>query len=151
MTNHGMSNNYFEQGSHRVPLVRLAYENKDWPIVVREAQEAVELMLKGVLRAIFVEALDTHDVDEALQSNRDRFPSWFARHVDRLAVISAEMAADRGLSFYGDEQRHIPPQQLFFEPEAAAALARLEFVQEQCGRLLEELRAAVAAAEEKRQ
>jgi HEPN domain-containing protein len=148
MTNHGMSNNYFEQGSHRVPLVRLAYENKDWPIVVREAQEAVELMLKGVLRAIFVETLDTHNVAEALQSNRSRFPPWFARHIDRLSVISAEMAADRGPSFYGDEQRDIPPQQLFFEPEAAAALAQLEFVQEQCGRLIEELRTAAKAAEE---
>ncbi len=41
--------------------------------VVREAQELVELALKGMLRAVGIDPPKVHEVGGALLSNRDRF------------------------------------------------------------------------------
>jgi len=143
-----MSNNYFEQGEQRIPLVELAFNNENWPIVAHEAQEAVELLLKGALRAVGIEPAATHDVGTSLELRRDLFPPWLARHIPCLSVISQQLAEDRGPSFYGDERRNILAEELYFEPEATEALERLRFVHQQCARLIEEFRACLAAREE---
>jgi hypothetical protein len=56
--------------------------------------------------------------------------------VDRLAVISEEMAGDRGLAFYGDENEEKGPQELFDETDAKRAMENMEFVALVCGKLL---------------
>ena len=45
-----MGRRYIEEAAGRVDLVRLAAQRKLWATVVREAQEAVEMFLKGALR-----------------------------------------------------------------------------------------------------
>lgn len=44
---------------------------------MREAQECVELFLKGALRLVAVEPARTHDVAEVLRREVNRFPEWF--------------------------------------------------------------------------
>ena len=78
--------------------------------VVRKAQEAVELLLKGALRLAAVEPARTHDVTDLLRRESGRFPSWFGEPVNHLAAISTEMAGDRGIAFYGDERHELGPQ-----------------------------------------
>ena len=70
--------------------------------VVREAQEIVELALKGVLRQVGVEPPRWHDVGSILREHRDRLPAAAAAEVDDLAAVSARLRKDRELSFYGD-------------------------------------------------
>lgn len=82
-----------------------------WTATVREAQECVELFLKGALRLVAVEPARTHDVAEMLRREVNRFPEWFRAAVDRLATISTEMAGDRGLAFYGDVRQELGPQE----------------------------------------
>jgi HEPN domain-containing protein len=139
MTNPRMSRFYIEEARGRTELVRLALERRLWATVVREAQECVELFLKGALRCVAVEPARTHDVAEILRRENNRFPGWFRPHVERLAAISAEMAADRGLAFYGDERQEVGPQELFDESDARRCIAEMELVEGLCTRLVDEL------------
>jgi HEPN domain-containing protein len=129
---------YVDEARGRVALVRLALERGLWAATVREAQECVELFLKGALRLVAVEPSRTHDVAEVLRREVDRFPPWFASSVDQLATISTEMAGDRGIAFYGDEREELGPQELFDEKDAQRAARNLEFVAKLCQRLLAE-------------
>ena len=139
MTTDSMGRRYIEEAQGRVELVRLAAERRLWATVVREAQEAVELFLKGSLRLVSIEPARTHDVAELLRRAAPRFPGWFQSQIDHLALISTELAGDRGPAYYGDERQGIGPQDLFDEGDAGRALEQLEYVAGQCIRLLAEL------------
>lgn len=137
MTSSHMGRRYIEEARGRIELVRLASERGLWATVVREAQESVELPLKGALRLVAIEPARTHDVGEVLRREAERFPVWFRVEVDHLASISAELAGDRGIAFYGDERQGIGPQDLFNQDDAARALGHLEYVAGLCVRLIE--------------
>jgi HEPN domain-containing protein len=129
---------YVEEARNRKDLVRLALEKRRWATVVREAQECVELYLKGALRLVALEPTRQHDVAELLRREARRLPAWFREQADRLATISTEMAGDRGIAFYGDERQELAPQELFEERDARRAAGNLDFVAELCERLLAE-------------
>ena len=130
---------YVEEARGRVTLVRVALEKGLWAATVREAQQCVELFLKGALRLVAVEPARTHDVAEVLRRERNRFPEWFRSAIDRLAAVSTEMAGDRGPAFYGDERQELGPQELFDEADARRAVQDMEVVAQLCERLLSEL------------
>ena len=138
MTSSRMGRQYIEEARGRMALVHLALERGMWAATVREAQECVELFLKGALRLVAVEPARTHDVAAALRSEALRFPEWFRPSIDALATISTTLAGDRGMAFYGDEQRELGPQELFDEEAARRAVDHAEFVAGLCGRLLSE-------------
>lgn len=139
MTTSRMGRRYIEEARGRMELVRLARERGLWATVVREAQECVELFLKGALRLAATEPAKTHDVAELLRRQASRFPDWFRAEIDHLAAISTEMAGDRGIAFYGDERQDIGPQDLFDEKDAARATDNLEYVARHCLRLLDSM------------
>ncbi len=136
MTTSEMGRRYIEEAKGRVALVRLAHERGLWATVVREAQEAVELFLKGALRLVAVEPARTHDVADLLRAEVQRFPEWFRSEVPTLASISTEMAGDRGVAFYGDERQGIGPQELFDAANADRAIRNLDYVSGLCDRLI---------------
>jgi HEPN domain-containing protein len=129
---------YIEEAQGRMALVDVALQKELWAAAVREAQECVELFLKGALRLVAVEPTRTHDVAELLRREADRFPEWFRAAIDPVATISTELAGDRGVAFYGDERQELGPQELFDEKDARRAVRNLEFVGDLCGRLLVE-------------
>ena len=137
MTSARMGRQYVEEARSRTELVRLALERELWSTVVREAQEAVELFLKGALRLVAVEPARTHDAAALLRREGGRFPDWFRAEVDRLATISTEMAGDRGIAFYGDERQGLGPRELFDREDAERAMRQLDHVAALCARLLE--------------
>ena len=128
MTTPVMGGRYIEEGRGRMDLVRLAFDKRLWAAVVREAQECVELFLKGSLRLVAVEPSRTHDVAEVLRTEAARFPPWFRVEIDHLASASTELAGDRGVAFYGDERLGVAPQELFDEKDARRALDLAEYV-----------------------
>ena len=136
MTSSRMGRLYIEEAASRVELVRLAAERERWATVVREAQECVELFLKGALRLVAVEPTRTHDVAEMLRREATRFPAWFRTEAEPLATVSTEMAGDRGIAFYGDERQNLAPRDLFDQSDAERAVANLEYVAALCERLL---------------
>jgi HEPN domain-containing protein len=139
MTSSRMGRQYIEEARARMALVRLALERGMWAATVREAQECVELFLKGALRLVAVEPARTHDVAAALRSEAARFPEWFQPSIDTLATISTRLAGDRGLAFYGDESRELGPQELFDEAAARSADRDLQFIGNICSQLLAEI------------
>jgi HEPN domain-containing protein len=139
MTSRRMGRLYVEEARGRLTLVRVALDKGLWAATVREAQECVELFLKGALRLVAVEPARTHDVAAVLRRERDRFPEWFRSSIDRLATISTDLAGDRGPAFYGDEREELGPQELFDEVDARRAVQDADTVAQLCERLLSEL------------
>jgi uncharacterized protein len=70
--------------------------------VVREAQELVELALKGMLRAVGVEPPKIHDVGPLLVEHSSLFVSDVRGELSRAAAISKRLRRERELAFYGD-------------------------------------------------
>jgi HEPN domain-containing protein len=134
-----MGRQYIEEARGRLALVHLAVERGMWAATVREAQECVELFLKGALRLVAVEPARTHDVAAALRAEAARFPESFRSSIDTLAAISTTLAGDRGPAFYGDEDRELGPRDLFDEADARRAVQDAELVAEACTRLLSAL------------
>jgi HEPN domain-containing protein len=107
-----------------------------WNLVIRRAQEAVELALKGALLWAGLEVPWVHDVGVFLRQNRRRFPDKFARQIPRLASLSRALGVERERSFYGDEESGLPPEMLYDELDAVEALEKATFVLEACRRLM---------------
>ena len=106
--------------------------------MVRRAQEAVELALKGALLWAGLEVPWVHDVGVFLRQNRRRFPAEFARQIPRLASLSRALAVERERSFYGDEESGLTLEMLYDELDAVEALEKATFVLEACRRLMQE-------------
>jgi HEPN domain-containing protein len=87
--------------------------------VVRESQEALELALKGLLRACGSEPPRIHDVADVLLAERDRLPAPVRSEVEGLAALSRELRRDCELAFYGAED--LTPSRFYREPDATRA------------------------------
>jgi HEPN domain-containing protein len=71
--------------------------------VVRETQELVELLLKGLLRRVGVDPPKWHDVGRIVESHQNLFNDEIRTHISRIVKVSSRLRKDRELSFYGDD------------------------------------------------
>jgi HEPN domain-containing protein len=139
MTNEGMAEKYFRQEKARMELLKTILEKQQWPIVVSEAQECLELLTRAALRYVGIEPPKWHDVGEILERNKGRFPAWFQERIDEVVRISSALRGKRELSFYGDEEDGKSPYDLFYEQDAQEAFAGVETIYNLCERLLEKI------------
>jgi len=98
-----------------------AYERKSWNMVVRRAQEVVELSLKGLLKIMGVEYPKSHDVGKIFE--RVCMEKGFRIEqtvLDELNRISSDLASKRGPAFYMEE--------IFEKQDAEKAKADAEVV-----------------------
>lgn len=100
MTNVGLARSYLEKARARLKILPVLLGEKAYSDVVREAQEIVELALKGMLREAGIEPPKWHDVGSLLDDYRDRFPQEPST-LDRLAEISTRLRKEREFAFYG--------------------------------------------------
>ncbi len=70
MTNTSLAQSYLIKATKRVRILQVLLDEEAFSDVVREAQEIVELCLKGVLRQIGVEPPHWHDVSPMLMEYR---------------------------------------------------------------------------------
>jgi hypothetical protein len=103
MRNRDLANDYVSRAAVRLAALDVLFEHGSWADVVREAQEAVELALKGLLRAHGVEPPRIHDVSEVLRAERARLPPALQPELEALAAVSRDLRRDRELAFYGAE------------------------------------------------
>lgn len=120
MTNVSLAQSYLIKCRKRLKALAALHQEEAWSDVVREAQEVVELALKGVLRAIGVDPPKFHDVGELLSEHQDKLPAETRAHVPRLAAISKALRKERELAFYGDID-FIPTEE-YEEADARKAL-----------------------------
>lgn len=102
MTNATLARSYLEKATKRLLVLELLLREVAWSDVVREAQETVELAMKGMLRHVGVEPPKWHDVGGIVLEHADRFPGESAEGLARLADISKRLRKERELAFYGD-------------------------------------------------
>jgi HEPN domain-containing protein len=97
-------------------------------IVIREAQEAVELALKALLRKTGIEPPKWHDVGPILRDQCHLLPPAIHPRLDRLIAISHQLRKERELSFYGDID-FLPPDN-YSPAQAQEAIENARFVLE---------------------
>jgi HEPN domain-containing protein len=119
MRNPDLARDYVRRASVRLRALDVLYDAGSWADVVREAQELVELALKGLLRASGVEPPRIHDVSDVLLAERALLPGPLQAHADRLADISRQLRRDRELAFYGAED--LTPSGFYTQADADRA------------------------------
>lgn len=98
-------------------------------MVVRRAQEVVELLLKGALKTLGIEYPKIHDVGRIFeQTIRNKMKTFDEEVIKRISRISSRLAEDRGPSFYGEK--------IFKREEAEEAYEDAKFVFNEVTRLL---------------
>lgn len=125
MTSVSLARSYFEKARKRLRALGTLFEDEGYSDVIREAQELVELVLKGMLRFVGVEPPKQHDVGPLLVEHRERLPADVARSAVRLAEISRRLRREREFAFYGDED-FIPTEE-YTREEAEQALRDARF------------------------
>ena len=83
------------QALERLKHAEEAVEGGNYPYVVRQSQESVELALKAALRVVGVEPPKWHDVGPVIRRERSRFPDWFQREIDSVTSISRSLRNER--------------------------------------------------------
>lgn len=135
MTNSRLAASYLAKARARLKMLDVLMESEAYSDVVREAQEIVELALKGMLREIGIEPPKFHDVGSLLLENANRFASDVQSHLARLAEISAWLRKEREFSFYGDID--FIPTERYTVGDARRAIEDANFVVEIARRSIE--------------
>jgi hypothetical protein len=119
MRNRDLANDYVSRAAIRLQALDVLFKFRSWADVVREAQEVVELALKGLLRAHGIEPPRIHDVSEVLLAERERLPEVLRSDAEALAAISRDLRRDRELAFYGAED--LTPSGFYSKQDAVRA------------------------------
>lgn len=130
MRNKGLATDYIERAGHRLAALEVLMQRQSYADVVREAQEAVELSLKGLLRMANVEVPRLHDVSDILLNSVDSLPASVRPHVSQLVRVSRNLRRDRELAFYGSED--LTPSEFYKEADAKQALDDAKWVHSIC-------------------
>jgi len=121
MTNKTLAQSYLTKCRTRLKVLDLLMDEKAFSDVIREAQEAVELALKGILRQVGVEPPKLHDVGGLLLDFADRLPAPVGAHAKALAEVSKWLRKEREFAFYG-EVDFIPTEE-YTQADAERAIA----------------------------
>ncbi|ABL78793.1 HEPN domain-containing protein [Thermofilum pendens] len=138
MNNLELARSHINQALEIVRQATEALEGGNYPYVVRQCQETVELLLKAALRIVGIEPPKWHDVGPVLRRERARFPAWFQERVDELASISRSLRKEREAAMYGDEESGLPPEELYTRMDAEKALRDAKITLELVRQLYEE-------------
>jgi HEPN domain-containing protein len=121
MTNDTLAQSYLRKSKSRLKLLPILLKDKNYSDVIREAQEIVELSIKGMLRQIGIEPPKWHDVGKLLAEKKELLPSEIENQLDRIASISRYLRKERELAFYG-ETDFIPTEE--YDPKTAKQAIR---------------------------
>lgn len=128
MTNREFAKACFEQAKSIRREIENHYKAEEWHMVVRRAQEAVELVLKGFLRQAGMEVPRIHDVGGILVQEKKRLPQNVVKSLDRIISISRRLRQERETSFYGDEEQELPPSALYTKLDAGQAKDDIDWI-----------------------
>ena len=102
MTNLSLAQSYLVKAPKRLKALAVLRDEGAHSDVVSEAQELVELALKGMLRAVGIEPPKYHDVGGLLLEHARRVSQAVGEQLPRAAEISKRLRRERELAFYGD-------------------------------------------------
>ena len=128
MTNDKLAESYLTKAEQRLNILPVLFKERDYSDVIREAQEIVELALKGLLRYVGIEPPKWHDVGGIIGENINRFPPRLQTECKKIAEISRKLGIERERSFYGDEASFVSPDELYDETDAKEAMEWAGFI-----------------------
>jgi len=99
MTNITLAQSYLEKATKRLKILPVLLAEKAYSDVIREAQEIVELALKGILRAVGVEPPKQHDVGYLLVEFKERLPAEVRAEAEHMADISKWLRKEYEFTF----------------------------------------------------
>lgn len=134
MTNVTLAQSYLEKATKRLKILPILLAEEAYSDVIREAQEIVELALKGILRAIGVEPPKQHDVGYLLLEFKRHLPEEVQAEAERMAGISKWLRKEREFAFYGDVD-FIPTEE-YTKEEAERAIRDAGLVVEMAARAI---------------
>jgi len=102
VTNQSLAQAYLVKAQKRLKALAVLRDEAAHSDVVGEAEELVELALKGALRAIGLESAKFHDVGGLLLEHKNKFALAVRERLPRAAAISKRLRRERELAFYGD-------------------------------------------------
>lgn len=129
MTSYSLAKSYLKKATDRLDILELLLNKGAYSDVVREAQEIVELALKGILRLIGIDPPKYHDVGGLILEHKELFPEEIKPNLLRLALISKRLRKERELAFYGDID-FIPTEEYTID-DAKEAMEGAHFTVEQ--------------------
>jgi HEPN domain-containing protein len=84
--------------------MKRAFEEKRWNIVIRRAQEVVELSLKGILKIGCVDYPKVHDVAPLfVKFVKEKKLKFDEKILEKIQNISQKLAKERAPAFYGEK------------------------------------------------
>lgn len=119
MFNSELAKDYIIRCKSRLKAIQCLLDERNWPDVVRESQEVVELVLKALLRQYGIDFPRIHDVSSVLENEKHRLPLTIADDLLGLGKISKSLRRDRELAFYGGED--LTPLSFYSENDAKSA------------------------------
>lgn len=134
MHNESLATDYLRRARARLRAVEVLMQEQSWADVVRESQEAAEMLLKALLRFARIEVPRVHDVSPVLDANRERIPPEAQGEVDELIRISKELRRDRELAFCGSED--LTPSEFYSRGDAESAFSDARRVREVVARAM---------------
>jgi hypothetical protein len=97
-----LAESYLEKATKRLRVLDVLIEEEAFSDVVREAQELVELALKGMLRYVGIDPPKWHDVGPILTEHQMLLSEEVRASVPQLTGISKRLRREREFAFYGD-------------------------------------------------
>lgn len=94
---------YLKRAETRIKALEFFKKEGDFADVIRESQEAVELLLKGLIMAYGLEVPKVHDVSKIIEKNIELFPGIIHDNLEMIKDISRALRKERELAFYGME------------------------------------------------
>ena len=140
-----LAGSYLEKATKRLRVLDVLLEEEAFSDVVREAQELVELAMKGMLRYVGVDPPKWHDVSPILVEHRDLLPETIQGTLTRLQEISKRLRREREFAFYGDID-FIPTEE-YTRNDAMQAIGDARFVLDNATLLIKSSDAASQAPE----
>ena len=131
-----MAQDYIKRAGRCLKESKDAFNDEDYPITIRRAQECVELSLKAILRSIAVEYPREHDVGDSLEIVKEKFPDWFSSKIPDFMQISKDLSKKRGPALYGYEAQMKTASDIFRRCDAEEALMSAKDIFNSCNRLI---------------
>ncbi len=104
MTNHDSGENLLKDAEVYYEEMQRMFEKEKWNIVVRRAQEVVELSLKGILKIMGIDFPKVHNVAPLFVNLlREKGIELGKEVYERILSISLLLAKDRAPAFYGEK------------------------------------------------
>lgn len=126
MTADELARSYFLRCRKRRVALDALFGVEAYADIMREAQELVELALKGLLRSVGIDPPKWHDVGRIMLDNASLFPTDMQPCLPRMAEISARLRKERELSFYGEID--FIPEENYSRADAELVIADVDWI-----------------------